>query len=512
MPSESFTVTALPHSVADDAEFHVAVFVAPEIVPDFAGQQLGEAQLFPDWAAVVAGDTRIELFDQASAIEATPLLDRIHPGEWPAVFPPDTPILNRRGPDLADRRWRSFRPAYLHDSAKLLHAVAMFADPTSPPLPTRHPLTGPLVSYLAQRDVPVRERYDESRVTELLDRAVGEFRGSDLTLPILEHQLDGMDGLDRFALELHRARRFYERPESALPYQARPTDGATMAKLAPPVPDFHERVASVGDHSVLLRRLGLVIELRVADPARLLTSQWLSARVIPRGDTKVGRLTRVRCAAVGDAHVTVPETPDWHEGALRLGDTDRFAVLDMDPDGTALKLDRYVWTLPRLMAIEQNGDPVHAAPTALRTSGFTVARSGRGQTAIERQTRQTQLQAQLTAGRPPLLSTEDVTRGVRVEVWDDHDKTWSTLHARLIDAAAFGSGELFTAEKEVGFIQGTVVTEEVGVDDPPVNVHESMFGWDGWSLAAPKPGRRVRHVNPPDAPIGPDGEPKSSRR
>src|SRR5262245_47644109 len=108
MPTESFTVTALPHSIAADADVHVAVFIAPEIVPDVQGQKLGDAQLFPEWADVVARDTRIELFDQGGAIEATALLDRVEPDEWPAVFPPDTPILNRRQPDLADRRWRSF--------------------------------------------------------------------------------------------------------------------------------------------------------------------------------------------------------------------------------------------------------------------------------------------------------------------------------------------------------------------------------------------------------------------
>ncbi len=298
MATESFIVTALPHSLAEDADVHVAVFIAPEIVPDAPGQELGELTLFPDWAATVVGDTRIELFDQAGTIECTAHLDRIHAKEWPAVFPPDTPVLNRREPDLAERRWRTFRPAYLHDAAKLLHAAAMFSDPTSPPLPSRHPLTEPLVSYLRQHEV-LRERYDESQVTQLHDRAIGEFKGSDQTLPGLEHQLDGMAGLDRFALELHRARRFYERPESVSPYQARPTDGAAMPKLDPPKPDFHERVASVGDHPALLRRLGLVIELRVADPARLLTSDWLSARVVPRGDTKAGRLTRVRCEAGG---------------------------------------------------------------------------------------------------------------------------------------------------------------------------------------------------------------------
>ena len=164
MATESFIVTALPHSVAEDADVHVAVFIAPEIVPDAPGQELGELTLFPDWAATVVDDTRIELFDQAGTIECTAHLDRIHPKEWPAVFPPDTPVLNRREPDLAERRWRTFRPAYLHDAAKFLHAAAMFSDPTSPPLPSRHPLTEPLVSYLRQHEV-LRERYDESQVT-----------------------------------------------------------------------------------------------------------------------------------------------------------------------------------------------------------------------------------------------------------------------------------------------------------------------------------------------------------
>jgi hypothetical protein len=504
MATESFTVTALPHSAADDADFHVALFIAPEIVPDAAGQLLGELSLFPEWGPIVAEDTAIELFDQSGTIECRALLDRIHPDEWKAVFPPDTPVDNRRGPDLADRRWRSFRPALLHDAAKLLHGAAMFADPTSPPLPTRHPLSETVVSYLRQHEV-MRERYDESLVTELLDRGIGEFRGSDLNLLALEHRLDGMGGFDRFALELHRARRFYERPESALPYQARPTDGATMPKLAPPTPDFHERVALAGDHPALLRRLGLVVELRVADPARLKKSQWLSARVVPRRDRRAGRLTRVRCEAAGDALVTVPETADWHQGRLRLGDTDRFSVLDMDPDGAALKLDRFVWTLPRLLAVEQNGDPIHAAPTALRATGLTVARSGRARTSVERQDRQTALQAQLNAGRPPLLSTEDVTRGVRVEVWDEEAGTWSTLHARLIDLDVFGLGQVLKDVPEEGFIQGTAATETAGVEDSPIHVHESMFGWDGWSLSAPKPGLRVRHVSPPVP--GPDGQP-----
>ena len=76
----------------------------------------------------------------------------------------------------------------------------------------------------------------------------------------------------------------------------------------------------------------------------------------------------------GDALVTEASTGDWLNSRLRIADSDRFGILDMDPDGTALKLDRYLFTLPRLLAAEKNGDPVHAAPTALRSIGFTMVR------------------------------------------------------------------------------------------------------------------------------------------
>ena len=46
---------------------------------------------------------------------------------------------------------------------------------------------------------------------------------------------------------------------------------------------------------------------------------------------------------------------------------------------------------------------------------------------------------------------------------------------------------------EEGFIQGTTATETPDVDKSPVHVHEAMFGWDGWSLSAARPGKRVRH-------------------
>jgi hypothetical protein len=495
MPTEHFTVVALPHSLAAADPFHVSLFVAPQLVPDSAEGRLDQFELFLHWAAGLLAEAEFGLRDHRGTIPITPVLTPIDAALWDAVFGPDTPVKGQQNPDWGGRHWRTFRAAELHDFAKLAHVVAMVLDPTSPLAPSAHPLT-PFLEQLgsARRDEHGYRGYDERIITEQLDAAVGETSRRRLPLDALEKQIDGNpNALTRVLLQLHRARRFYERPESAVDYRERPVPGAAIAPLAKPVPHFAERCAMIGDHPVLQRALGLVVDVRVDDPSRLATSRWLSGRIVVGGDTGALRTTRTRCAAVHDALVTVASSADWQHGRLRIADADRFAVLDMDPDGTALKLDRYLMSLPRLAAAERNGDPVHAAPTALRTIGFTVVRHRNALTLQGDLARQSGLRTQIDGSAQPLLSTEDVTQGMRVEVYDDHTDRWYTLHARTIDVEADGHGEVLSDGFEEGFVQGTTATEDPDVDESPVHVHEAMFGWDGWSLSAPRPGRRIRH-------------------
>jgi hypothetical protein len=169
-------------------------------------------------------------------------------------------------------------------------------------------------------------------------------------------------------------------------------------------------------------------------------------------------------------------------------------VLDLEADGTALKLERFLWTLPRLEQIAADEAPVDAATPALRASGFTVARVGQAEDARRRLGRQDDLDTALTHGQPPELNSEDVQRGLRVEVWDDTVKRWYSLHSRLTTVRVRGRGKVLDALPEEGFIQGTAAHESAGVDESPIHVHEAVFGWEGWSLSAPRPGKRVRHA------------------
>lgn len=508
MVTELFTAVALPRSHAADTDAHVSVFVAPQLTPDGDEGTLADFTHFPRWAHLLAEDAAITLADQAGPLEVRALRSPIEPDLFDAVMPPDTPVRAPGTLDWSDRHWRTFPAAELHDAATSLHALAVFSGPTTPPAPSAHPLTR-VLDRLGVRIGSQREPYDESRFTARHDRLLQEWPSAEtIAIGEIESIVDGLDDpIVRLALQLHRARRFYERPEAQREYRERPDPDAVSDPLPRPEPDVHERCTLVGDHPGLQRRLGLVIDLEVRDRTRLAASQWLAARIVPSGDEAACRSPRTRVAMSGDDLVTVPRTGDWDAGRLRLGDVERFAVLDVDPDGAALKLERFLWTLPRLAAIERNGDPVHAAPAALRSLGFTVVQRRRATEVSSQMAWQRQLATSSAQGRPVHLATEDVTQGLRVEVWDDEVGAWYSLHRRRIDVEVTGRGPVATDVAEEGFIQGATATETPGVERAPVHVHEAVFGWDGWSLAAPRPGARVRHEDGDEVVEDPDTDP-----
>src|SRR4029079_12289996 len=101
--------------------------------------------------------------------------------------------------------------------------------------------------------------------------------------------------------------------------------------------------------------------------------------VVPDLANPVGAQPRVSCATAGTAFFATSASGDYWGPLLKLGDEDQFVVLDLDPDASALKLENYVRTVPRLLASEVNGDAVNSAPHALRATGFAVARKERAE-------------------------------------------------------------------------------------------------------------------------------------
>ncbi|MEJ7721654.1 MAG: hypothetical protein WKF58_15015 [Ilumatobacteraceae bacterium] len=152
--------------------------------------------------------------------------------------------------------------------------------------------------------------------------------------------------------------------------------------------------------------------------------------------------------------------------------------------------------------VEVNADPVTAAPPTLRATGFDIVADER----LDRLTthldeHQARANALGTAAAP-LLNTEDLMKGHRLEVWDDTTAAWYSLHLRSNDLDLAGT-DTFHVDHEAGFIQGATAskTPEEAVapgTTPKTYLHESLFGWSGWSLSAPHPAMRPEFVYEPD--------------
>jgi hypothetical protein len=526
MATESFLVTALPHSAGPAAEFHVSLFVTHRLMPDGAEGVVADFPHVVDWPDRLAGAV-FGLQGRTSAggtvkIPVTPQLSVLEPKLWPRVFPADLVVRPWETPEPTAIPWQTFPAHRMQQHSLLTHAGSLFSSPILAPTPAGNVLItpppeiaqggSPLLSALGlgqftgfltvdgflsdeinDRPVPQLDRI----TTQYLDRISGGGRpgrgiGSEFS--------DSFTAFDLFTADAHRARLYYQRPELQQPYLERPVEGAVAEPVAKPKPDFHERASMLADLSPLLRRLGLVIDLHVDDLALLADVVELRATLeVPDLKNTIVLQPATACAVRGLAFFATSATGDYSFGLLRIGAEESFTVLDLDPDASGLKLEQYVRTVPRMVAEEANGDPVSAAPAGLRATGFAVARVDRAEQLEERLSDTTAQDDALIEGKAPPLHLEDVARGIRLEVWDDDSRAWHSLHRRRIDVEVDGAATVLDDEPDTGFLQGASLSRADGVapDDTeaPYYAHEVVAGWDGWSLSAPRPGLTVVHVD-----------------
>jgi len=257
----------------------------------------------------------------------------------------------------------------------------------------------------------------DRRATEQLDKISG---GGIVGEGIEPSDSEAEIPLFLLTADVHRARRYYQRPEEQKPYREKPVEGATGDPLSRPTPDFHERASMLGDLSPLLRQLGLVVDLRVDEPELLADVVAIQGVVLVPGlEDTVAAQPFTACETTGRAFFAVSATGDYEGPLLRLGDEDLFRVLDLDPDASALKMEQYVRSVPRMLATETNGDRISSAPHALRATGFAFARTDRAAALQARLVSAGAKDAAIVNGTAPPLNLEDVTRGLRLEVWDD---------------------------------------------------------------------------------------------
>ena len=564
MTTTKVLATALPFSLAADAPYHLTAFVTHKLVPESATATLADFPAAADWVTTLQAG-RWELVTDAVA-EALPLAVVAHPDApadaagWRTCLPSTTPVAGFPAPQVSGASWTSLPAHRLSDDAVNLHLANLTAAPTTRPGVLSNPafagvvdrlakfavagdsvLFRRLVDLAAQRatlpDRTLQQRLDDALVslgqgrrgdnspyaTTVADTpsAVEMLLEDDRFDAAITRQLDALveagtsdDPETQLLLDAHATRRYYDRPEAQVAYQATPTPGAQVPRSEVPVPDFHQRVGAFGTTPVLLHRLGLAVRLRLADDDRasLAGATWVAVRFVPDPGADVVRFAppRTLVSVDGDSFVAV-SSAEWSRGALPLGDPG-YVVLDLDPDASGLKLEQHLRNLPRAIASEVNGDAATSAPGSLRAGGFAIARQDRADTVRTQVARAESLETPDDgpgiAG--PTVQYEDLVRGLRIEVWDDGSKRWHSLHERLVDVTTDDADPVLDAIPDAGFLQLSALNRVPGNAANPYYLHEVLAGWDGWSLAAPRPGKVIVSAEdgseqvldaPPDDPV-----------
>ncbi|MCK0113416.1 hypothetical protein MWU75_14800 [Ornithinimicrobium sp. F0845] len=538
MTTTRFLATALPYSLAKDAPFHCSVFFTHRLTPEQPDATLAD---FPDaerWVRTLLEGRLVLVTDTAPDGIPVRFVSTPDQDHFAAVFPADTPVAGFSTPTVTDQPWTSYPAHAMEGHAVATHIGSINHSPLTPPgvhgnpvveavfdqLQQFHEPLGDLrsiaVDGLPQRDAQhLARKLDEASATLGLDKRrsypsepnpwtsaiemlLRDEGSSDLVTTrrldaLVAEPHDQLPPALQTLADVHAARRFYQREEVA--YEERPVEGATTPPVEVPEQDFHERAASLGSTPVLLRTLGLVVDVAVDDPkqrAQLAKATWVSARFEPDARAKdMVRLAppRTWCESDGKGHWRAVSSGAWSGGALPLGQPRVYTVLDLDPDASGLKLEQHLRDLPRALATELNGDPVTAAPASLRATGFSIARVTRDEQVLA-QVQRAETFTDVEDGPGVTgqdLAYDDVVRGIRLEVWDDDSQAWHSVHERLVDVEA-GRRSVLKAEPDTGFLQLTGLTRAPG-EDTAYHLHEVFVGWDGWSLSAPRPGKIIVH-------------------
>jgi hypothetical protein len=524
MTTERAVFTAIPAGrVPENGQLKVTVFVTPRLSTDEpAGSgiqvELAAFEAFANWPKTVI-DARFAFeVDGVGQVEGFPLDDPVVPDPdlWEALF-------GRTA--VGEAGFQHFEQAVVHsypvdEVAKAvtgLYQLIAATSPTSFPRITLGPLHDQL-ELLAAPDSLLEQHEGGHRqaIKRRLERLRADADPSGRFL-----RIDAVPPPQRPALSLVAAADFYDRSDD-------PWDPATATAPPPePVaPEFHSFVARCADFPELLRRLGLAIDVFIKDDPGI--REHTEIRVLEgwNGGPLEALLAPTEARPITYAHYTdrywAPasrvEVPDLLDGSLVIDDTRRFLVDQLDPDGAALKVGNLLATLARTdhdlrMSEQRNGGAESMTPDAsslpaLRSAGLIVARHDRSASMVEQFDRSKSHEDDHAGGRPARLQAADVTRGWRLDVLDEASPTrdWLSLHRRE------GAYELVRPDgdrrplpgpepgPDEGYLKAASMSSTKADPAADQYLHETLIGWDGWSLAAQRPGKIVNETQPTEQP------------
>lgn len=468
----------LPDGIKDGKlKFSAAVSIR---LPEESGKKdhLGSFPEILDWAGTVKGMTFAVQMDKSTTLEATRTSPDPDPELWKAIFQEDAPVLPYRFTDMSRRPLLAFPVKHVHAFVAQQYINVAAESPEEPPEMERvfrnealaqvrlKPVTSPRFADGVQPQTSA-QAMEQSVRTAINNQKIKAMPVSDKPSPAQDFYL----------------LRLYHQPRNKAmvdPKTRKPV--VPRVPIAPPELDFHQAMASLTNYPALMRLLGLAIDFEVALPGGRRPNLF-SARIVPHGRTG-DKAPWTRCRLQADKGIfeaaSRSSRPEVVDGFLDLSDGEKFDLIQIDVDGAALKTAE--------MADKAEAQASGDLP-ALRSSGFSVVRTGNAVVLADALRKSAEHHQALSRGQEATFYAEDLIQGYRVDIWDEASKRWHSLCKRIGTYNFLRSQRMETLEDE-GFVTDAV-TESTDGSSEDLFTHEAIFGWEGWSLVAPRPGRTI---------------------
>ena len=523
MPIEQTVAwTACPNGTADlgtaisEPVARLSVFVSPRLRQAASdGNTLAPFGDFLDWPETVSNIGRfVIVFDTGETVEAQPAAPSpLQSKLWKALFDEDTFVRPHAFNDYTGKLVISYPAQLVMGHIKQFYqTVGVQSFRGLPPKYVYHGETLPeeLQGWLDHVGIP----WDARRARALRQQLINAQQGSSAGVPTAPPDIMPTPANRQAAFEkvllFHSP---FVDPNSTDPDFKAPENPPPLPQTADDFKealDFHQAIASLGDYPLIMRRLGLVIDLEMLqrdippNATRLqVVPEWTSVLGADSSDQSNWTQFLWENGRFAPASRT-PNTPLIDDGLLTLN-PDRYGLMQVDVDGIALKANQFAISLNHETSLSSDDTPEETGVPALRTAGLSLLENGLENQLLAHFAQTKQLNQQLEGGDPPTLFAEDLVRGYRVDVWNSLTDQWHSLCRRVGDYLFVESNTHLTGLEDEGFTQmGMTGAAEPEEGMPPVNddvkVHESLFRWDGWSLVAARPGKVVNRSEDPDDP------------
>ena len=274
-----------------------------------------------------------------------------------------------------------------------------------------------------------------------------------------------------------------------------PLQPQTLPKL-----DFHQVVSRLSQYPELMRRMGLVVDLEIptAIPAagniRVVANLPAPAPLTPWTTYQVD----------GANKGFVPGPGSEVANGMLLLTTNNYDVVEIDVDGAARKLLNFAFTLGLLDSVNRTpGSPKRFGLPSTRSAGFMAARQGRALQLYSRFTTAVAQNKTLTTPAGTVLTSDDVTRGYRIDVFDSMTNQWHSLCFRKGTYHFLDPDQTRQIGPDEGFVSLATTQSADGTNTTDLRLPEGLFRWAGWSLSVPRIGKTVGSDGTPADPQNP---------